>query len=948
MSSRDPNENATDSSTLEPDNRDNNMQNPPPKKKRRQRQLYSCAECRRLKLKCDRQVPCSNCIRRGCQELCPNGSKQTVKGNSEDSVELRKRLEAVESLLTQHGVTLPASTSNGNNTNDNEMANRLRSKSDTIEEDAINRRSSVQMTSPSRYQNEAQRERTASDSARRSRSPASSPIPGNRPIATLTNPSQMIQPRISHLAEDVHPTPANPVSNPTPTYGSMTMVSPPELSRVHFDFNTSAEDYRQTWTAGPHSSSSHHHPSTISSVRSDPAQQEQSFGTLVLSHGGGSKYLGPTAASEWLKDQEIQEAQDLSDTPGASRAPSPSQRQRPVRPPIMLDQGGIFPFDAISPSVSTQTILNHLPPRHEASVLTESYYRYFAWHYNVVPRHTFQPIFDRAYRREMSVNRKVVAQELALLYIILATGALHNLELPPNDPIAEEYLTLSKICLAKGEFMVHCTTIGIMALHVMAHFHLETEKGRNGDSAWPLWGLAMRLIQGMGLHRDGARWNLTPEIVEERRRVFWESHAADVLQANCFSRPSSIPPDYIDTRFPSEDPEFIIPTQEVQNQEKGFWTLKFELVNISGAILDLAMKVDPPSYDTVTTLHKHLCDFEHQVPYHLRCRTALLALPSIYPDPTQAVRDSPEVSKRDLHRTFQQFTLYVNISETLLFLHRPYFAKALHERLSDPTRSIYGQSYLSVVERCNCIIQLVSTIYALHPYISARHWFLWYHSFNSAVCMGTLILQTPHNPMATFALSQIDACIALYTSVVQSHASPRLAKNLQWLLRLRHRAHTKMNQNPPDAAAEAMASMHTSNEEDEDIELLGWRTRLIHRATRGTQKATTISPMPSSQANHTPSPGTSVTQTITQALQQHFGGDGGGGGGGGIAMDQLSSSSSNPINTSTDVLLHQFWDPRMLHETFAGEQPVMGNVEPSSVNWWDWDALAGEGNSGNR
>lgn len=155
-----------------------------------------------------------------------------------------------------------------------------------------------------------------------------------------------------------------------------------------------------------------------------------------------------------------------------------------------------------------------------------------------------------------------------------------------------------------------------------------------------------------------------------------------------------------------------------------------------------------------------------------------------------------------------------------------------------------------------------------------------------------------------------------------------------------------MNQNPPDAAVEAMASMHTSNEEDEDIELLGWRTRLIHRATKGTQKATTISPMAGSQAYHTPSPGTSVTQTITQALQQHFGGDGAGGGG--MHMDQLSSSSSNPINTSTDLLvssvggpfyhrlnstlfvqLHQFWDPRMLHETFAGERTLMGNVEPS-------------------
>lgn len=119
----------------------------------------------------------------------------------------------------------------------------------------------------------------------------------------------------------------------------------------------------------------------------------------------------------------------------------------------------------------------------------------------------------------MSVNRNVGAQELALLYILLAMGALHNLELPPNDPIAEEYSTLSKICLAKGEFMVHCTTTGVMALvsdpwvksqeailtkykHVMAHFHLETEKGRNGDSAWPLWGLAMRLIQGVSVPRN--------------------------------------------------------------------------------------------------------------------------------------------------------------------------------------------------------------------------------------------------------------------------------------------------------------------------------------------------------------------------------------------------------------------------------------------------------------
>ncbi|KAJ7283756.1 fungal-specific transcription factor domain-containing protein [Mycena rebaudengoi] len=41
---------------------------------RRARGEISCAECRRLKLKCDKKLPCSSCIRRGCPSICPNGS----------------------------------------------------------------------------------------------------------------------------------------------------------------------------------------------------------------------------------------------------------------------------------------------------------------------------------------------------------------------------------------------------------------------------------------------------------------------------------------------------------------------------------------------------------------------------------------------------------------------------------------------------------------------------------------------------------------------------------------------------------------------------------------------------------------------------------------------------------------------------------------------------------
>ncbi|KAG1816513.1 uncharacterized protein BJ212DRAFT_1271447 [Suillus subaureus] len=47
----------------------------------------SCAECRRLKIKCDKQIPCQSCqastprhTARGCAALCPNGSLATGQG----------------------------------------------------------------------------------------------------------------------------------------------------------------------------------------------------------------------------------------------------------------------------------------------------------------------------------------------------------------------------------------------------------------------------------------------------------------------------------------------------------------------------------------------------------------------------------------------------------------------------------------------------------------------------------------------------------------------------------------------------------------------------------------------------------------------------------------------------------------------------------------------------
>ncbi|KZT18667.1 hypothetical protein NEOLEDRAFT_1103262 [Neolentinus lepideus HHB14362 ss-1] len=59
-----------------PSNHDRSQSVSKPRRRRnneakRARGEISCAECRRLKMKCDKQIPCGTCTRRGCANICP-------------------------------------------------------------------------------------------------------------------------------------------------------------------------------------------------------------------------------------------------------------------------------------------------------------------------------------------------------------------------------------------------------------------------------------------------------------------------------------------------------------------------------------------------------------------------------------------------------------------------------------------------------------------------------------------------------------------------------------------------------------------------------------------------------------------------------------------------------------------------------------------------------------
>ncbi|KAK7063782.1 hypothetical protein R3P38DRAFT_2820319 [Favolaschia claudopus] len=71
---------------------------------KRLRGELSCAECRRLKLKCDKSVPCGSCSRRGCESICPLGNLSAGQGTRfilADTDQLHDKIRNMSSRIRQ-------------------------------------------------------------------------------------------------------------------------------------------------------------------------------------------------------------------------------------------------------------------------------------------------------------------------------------------------------------------------------------------------------------------------------------------------------------------------------------------------------------------------------------------------------------------------------------------------------------------------------------------------------------------------------------------------------------------------------------------------------------------------------------------------------------------------------------------------------------------------------
>ncbi|CAG8560197.1 7561_t:CDS:2 [Cetraspora pellucida] len=146
---------------------------------------------------------------------------------------------------------------------------------------------------------------------------------------------------------------------------------------------------------------------------------------------------------------------------------------------------------------------------------------------------------------------------LLLLNAIYALAARHSdrpelrKNLQDSQTAGDEFFDRAKALLDNDYDKSHITTI--QALIIMALRDVRTD---NTTRSWIYIGMAARMAQDLGIHRNNEKWqpiSLSHEEKEEQKRAFWSCFVVDRIASTHMGRPLGIDEKDVDATYPSEE-----------------------------------------------------------------------------------------------------------------------------------------------------------------------------------------------------------------------------------------------------------------------------------------------------------------------------------------------------------------------------------------------------------
>lgn len=157
--------------------------------------------------------------------------------------------------------------------------------------------------------------------------------------------------------------------------------------------------------------------------------------------------------------------------------------------------------------------------------------------------------------REARKDTSILSPENEALVFVIYFSALTSLE--PEEVQtnfgADKFALLARYrfaleqALAKANFL---NTSDITVLQALTLFLIVGRRHDDSRFCWSMTSLAVRLAQGMGLHRDGSLFDLPPFETEMRRRLWWALITLDLRSGEELGTDMVIPDGGFDTHLP--------------------------------------------------------------------------------------------------------------------------------------------------------------------------------------------------------------------------------------------------------------------------------------------------------------------------------------------------------------------------------------------------------------
>ncbi|KAL2834863.1 fungal-specific transcription factor domain-containing protein [Aspergillus cavernicola] len=235
---------------------------------------------------------------------------------------------------------------------------------------------------------------------------------------------------------------------------------------------------------------------------------------------------------------------------------------------------------------STQTLAEQHPSYNEATKLWNVYVQNVESLCKVLHVPTVAKMVDTVSKTPAAASKS----DECLLFVIyyFAVLSMSDVECLQEFSKSRKHLMLryrTAVCQA----LVNASWLKTTAMPVLQAYTLLLIAMRtqiDSHTFWILTGIAVRLAQRMGLHRDGEKLGLPPFEVQMRRRLFWQLLPLDAYAGQVSGTGISISPNSWDTKQPlniNDDQIFPGMTQQPQEQrgasEMIFCLSRIELSN---------------------------------------------------------------------------------------------------------------------------------------------------------------------------------------------------------------------------------------------------------------------------------------------------------------------------------------------------------------------------------